>query len=1022
MPARRSMSTWSLAVDQVRIERDLYSRVPRVFFVAPRVVRGVIRGKLDLPLGHRQIPHVDLVVIDREDLDRLDAADLLDPTTIIPASRIALVARPDPDRLRRPGAIERRYERLLFHAVIDLELAGREVDWSGLSKLLEGPAGREVRSVLVQESIVAADATGDQVLAEFIPTFLDLWHFAPEGLATVFPAIENPPALKRAIDGMLDDRTLLESSHVDPGAETSPVGEQPHGLHGSVPTDRDTASDSAMEDPERLLVDCRRLYEVGGSGMTERFLELLRRVLLGGRDIFRTDLVGWLVSAGRRPLIRRCDNQKLLRDHGLASRLLASLPGTHLPAAIERRIESAASAVRASARLDFTAEAAPQVARAVAEAGCAPRCVVESVAIEKLVDELVDHMLEQGLASFADLRDAVSRNQYKLPDVTGFQNWLFRDPLVLVDRGIAVRLPDVYRPAPFYLLGIQRLSAVAFGTAAGRFVTTHLVLPFGGASIVLRGLAHVAELFGERFKTLEHILHGSTATLVAGGFLWCMIHLPVARRAILEAGRGVGRAMRFLFVALPSMVLRLPLVVRLLQGWLGAFLRLRVLGPMAAGAIEYRLLRAVGLPGGLPGIVVAVLLVVANVAFARSRAGRFLWNVVAEGLSWGWRAIRVHFIIGLFELVMDFFRNASDLLERLLHAVQERLQVRSGESRFVVGAKAVLTVLWSVVDECIRFCVTLLIEPQINPIKHFPVVTVSHKLLVPLIPTISRQVAAAMGLSTGSAVAAVTAVSTCIPGVFGFMAWELGENWRLYAANRRKLLAAMPVGRHGETIRRLLRRGFHSGTVPKAFARLRRYQGGRFVGGVARLIGSGRPSAGKAARALGQLEAAAADIGRFVERECLRLLASVPAYRHRQVVVRDVHLATSSLRVRLSRGEATDTTIRFVQDADQTILVVDGDGWLAEASPNDRLPFARAIVGLAAFGGARVVRWEDVQCDRGDGPSQEAVCEPATLEETAKALSEGRAAVVLPAIPWSDWSAAWGALQPTIDLDGRAAS
>jgi len=41
--------------------------------------------------------------------------------------------------------------------------------------------------------------------------------------------------------------------------------------------------------------------------------------------------------------------------------------------------------------------------------------------------------------------------------------------------------------------------------------------------------------------------------------------------------------------------------------------------------------------------------------------------------------------------------------------------------------------------------------------------------------------------------------------VFGFLVWELKENWRLYEANRREFLGRLVVGSHGETIGRLLR-------------------------------------------------------------------------------------------------------------------------------------------------------------------------------------------------------------------------
>src|SRR5207253_2657733 len=60
-----------------------------------------------------------------------------------------------------------------------------------------------------------------------------------------------------------------------------------------------------------------------------------------------------------------------------------------------------------------------------------------------------------------------------------------------------------------------------------------------------------------------------------------------------------------------------------------------------------------------------------------------------------------------------------------------------------------------------------------------------------------------------------------VPGIFGFIAWELQANWRLYRENRPATLRPVLVGSHGETVPRLLRPGFHSGTVPKLFRKLR---------------------------------------------------------------------------------------------------------------------------------------------------------------------------------------------------------
>ena len=65
------------------------------------------------------------------------------------------------------------------------------------------------------------------------------------------------------------------------------------------------------------------------------------------------------------------------------------------------------------------------------------------------------------------------------------------------------------------------------------------------------------------------------------------------------------------------------------------------------------------------------------------------------------------------------------------------------------------------------------------------------------------------------------AVIWSIPGIFGFLVWELTANWRLYAANRRRNLFPVRIGAHGETVPRLLKPGVHSGTLPKRFAKLR---------------------------------------------------------------------------------------------------------------------------------------------------------------------------------------------------------
>ncbi len=134
---------------------------------------------------------------------------------------------------------------------------------------------------------------------------------------------------------------------------------------------------------------------------------------------------------------------------------------------------------------------------------------------------------------------------------------------------------------------------------------------------------------------------------------------------------------------------------------------------------------------------------------------------------------------------MDFFNAALEAIERVLYGVDEWLRFRGGDGRLMLAAKAVLGLLWAVIAYLARIYVNLLIEPQVNPIKHFPVVTVSHKIILPMSPQILRVLRTPLtplGPVLSNTIAGTTLF--LIPGVFGFLAWELKENWRLYAANR----------------------------------------------------------------------------------------------------------------------------------------------------------------------------------------------------------------------------------------------
>src|SRR5205823_2022644 len=85
-----------------------------------------------------------------------------------------------------------------------------------------------------------------------------------------------------------------------------------------------------------------------------------------------------------------------------------------------------------------------------------------------------------------DLRDALSRNQLKLPDLESAGGFLLGDPLLRLNRELAVSLDGIYRGGEIYLRGLQRVSSLFFGTPVGRFLTRYVGLPFGGAFLLLK--------------------------------------------------------------------------------------------------------------------------------------------------------------------------------------------------------------------------------------------------------------------------------------------------------------------------------------------------------------------------------------------------------------------------------------------------------------------------------------------------------------------------------------------------------
>ena len=133
------------------------------------------------------------------------------------------------------------------------------------------------------------------------------------------------------------------------------------------------------------------------------------------------------------------------------------------------------------------------------------------------------------------------------------------------------------------------------------------------------------------------------------------------------------------------------------------------------------------------------------------------------------------------------------------------------------------------------------------------------------------------------------ALNVTLSGFAGFLVWEFKENWKLFRANQPATLRPVMVGSHGETVTRLLRPGFHSGTLPKLFAKLRHAEG---------------RAAGKRYEALHHVREA---VRHFVERELLAVLAGSKSWGDGlRLRAGEIGLATNRIRVGLRLGGLGD--------------------------------------------------------------------------------------------------------------------
>lgn len=711
---------------------------------------------------------------------------------------------------------------------------------------------REIRFVLVAEQLLPDRATEGETATTFLAVLAELTANRPEAIADFYPLLA---ASKVPLDPLLDGFGILANPSVESNIPALPpvvapnVGETIANTRNHVrlaidyyrrPEDRAAAVGILCEGlggrlRETLAIEDSSIAELKSAmaallpytaaatwtPAAKALYELQKLALDLAKPLYAVAPFEWLRSFGERPVKQPLEKARdiiRLRHLAKAEKQLAKVP---LGPAERRAWDGFFHREKHDAEAGIATLIGPILRDALDRAGLVPTSRVESVAREKLVGELLRTICERGFFRLADLRDAIARNSIKMHDLDGFRELATGDELLRADKILASELFGIYQRGEAYLRGIQRLSAAGFGTPVGRAVALFVLLPFGGAFLTLEFLQHLlhgaaglAHAIGLTSETHHPHVVVWWSVLLLGGFFLGLLHSPPFRAAVGTALGHFGRTLGAVFVTLPKYLWNSRPVRAIRQNPTAQYLWRTVALPLAIGALAtlatvlYSDLLSPAAATGIGAIAFLVSLVAIH-----SKPGLVVYEALTEAALDTGRYVWASLIPGLLSWFVWAFREVADAVERLLYAADEWFRFREGQSREMLWLKVALAVLWFPVAYVVRFVFYLLVEPQVNPVKHFPVVTVSHKIIWPMVP----QIAGWTGLSPWT----VGTIVNGVPGIFGFIAWELKENWRLYAANRPERLQPVPVGHHGETVRGLLRPGFHSGTVPKLFRKLR---------------------------------------------------------------------------------------------------------------------------------------------------------------------------------------------------------
>ena len=952
------------------------------------------------------------------------------------------------------GWIWRRLFHARVHAVLDAKIAAGLLDEAQVGQRIAAIGRREfaeIRSVLEGDAWLVTPRDDASVYAEFAAVFLELRFFAENLVPTYFPGIEDYRAVAEVIESDVDGRALFDSTRPAGAADPAPhpVEDDPRELPAQ-PENAVARSEGrfrwlmARADRARALGNVvrsailrTRAARLAGmsragqarSGSADDMVALSRRLAtalgdeaihtkafrsaLGAllsradrtvwsvearllydlqsvcvdheREIFQLDLKGWLLSFGHRRLKRPLPNQMLIRTSKNLRKASGRLTKSNIDdvsrETLTRLLHDAMRMTEERLRERFR----PLVVDALEQADIRPVNLPEQISFNRMIEELLDRVAERDYLTMGEVRDAIARSDLRQPDLTGPLDLARGDCVLRANRRLAASLDGVYHRGEIYLRALQRASLLMFGTRVGRLFVRFIAVPYGGA---VGALMTVQELLG--FVQIKVEITNPWTIGVVGTILLLLLHSGRFLALAKVAASVLWRAVRAILVDAPTWLFNRPVVRALLKSRVFDLTRRLALQPLACAGLTWMLATAREhdrrVAGGLAALAFAF-----TAAFLGTPFGRNVEEVATDATLRSWRSLSVDLLPGLARFILDVFAAILESLDRVIYAVDETLRFRSGEGRASLYAKAIFGAIWGIVTYIVRIFINLFVEPTINPIKHFPTVTVAAKMLIPYLKPLAKTIALGfviLGPLLSETVGWV--MVGFMPGLAGFIVWELKENWKLFEANRPRNLQPVMIGHHGETMRRLILPGFHSGTIPRLFAKLRQAE-----------RDAHRTGHHAAARKVHQaIEHVEAPIRHFVERGLGAILVESGRFSPEEFALEHVRLATNRVEILVSLATAEDRRlhITFEDEDGRLVARVRDAGFRSSLNDERREALDAATVGMAARAGAE----ELVNASLIDRDCSSSATENDSLLPTGNSSPNG-----LIAIPWRRWVDYW---------------